>query len=116
MAYVDGYVIPVPTANKDAYREKAGVLLDLYKQNGAIQAFECWGDEVPPGQLTSFPKAVDLQDDETVALGMVVWPSKEVRDVGMPKVMSAPEMQPDGNQIFDGKRIIFGAFEVIAQL
>jgi uncharacterized protein YbaA (DUF1428 family) len=114
MNYVDGYVVPVPTANKEAYRQMAQKIAGLFKANGAVAVNECWGDDVPEGKLTSFPMAVQRKEDETVVFSWVAWPSKQVRDEGMKKVMADPLMQPGANPMpFDGKRMIFGGFQAI---
>lgn len=114
MTYVDGFVAAVPTANKAAFIDharKAGV---VFRRHGALKLVETWGDDVPDGEVTSFPMAVKCGPDETVVFSWVLWPSKEVRDAGMQKIMADPDMQPDVNPMpFDGKRLIFGGFEMI---
>ena len=114
MNYVDGYVLAVPTAQREAYRELAQSAAAAFRENGALAVVECWGDDVPEGKLTSFPKAVKREADETVVFSWVAWPSRAVRDAGMPKVMADPRMQHgDKPMPFDGKRMIFGGFEVV---
>jgi uncharacterized protein YbaA (DUF1428 family) len=114
MNYIDGYVVPVPTSNKDTYRRTAEAMAAVFKENGALSVTECWGDDVPEGKLTSFPMAVQRKPDETVVLSWITWPSKEVRDAGMKKAMEDPRMQAGMNpMLFDGKRMIFGGFQVI---
>lgn len=114
MNYVDGYVIAVPTANKATYLAMAEKMAGLFKENGAINVVECWGDDVPPGKLTSFPLAVKAEANETVVFSWITWPSKEVRDAGMKKAMEDPRMgSPDDPMPFDGKRMIFGGFTVL---
>jgi uncharacterized protein YbaA (DUF1428 family) len=112
MAYVDGFVLAVPTAKKEAYREYAAAAAPIFKENGAISVVECWGDDVPDGKLTSFPLAVQRKDDETVVFSWTVWPSKEVRNAAWDKLMQDPRFDPSINPMpFDGKRMIFGGFE-----
>ena len=114
MNYVDGYVVPVPTANKDTYRRVAQAAAAVFKENGALSVTECWGDDVPEGKVTSFPMAVKRKDDETVVFSWVTWPSKAVRDEGMKKSMADPRLQAGMNPMpFDGQRMIFGGFQVI---
>lgn len=113
MPYVDAFVAPVPTAGKDAYRKHAETADQAFMDHGALSVIECWGSEVPDGEVTSFLKAVQCEEDETVVCGWVVWPSKAVRDEAMPKVMSDPRMS--GPMPFDGKRLIFGGFETLFQ-
>jgi uncharacterized protein YbaA (DUF1428 family) len=117
MNYVDGFVAAVPTANRETYRKHAEVAAALFKEHGALQVVECWGDDVPEGKLTSFPLAVKRADDETVVFSWVVWPSRALRDSGMAAVMADPRAQPAMNPMpFDGKRLIYGGFEVIVDL
>ena len=114
MNYIDGFVAAVPTANRDIYKKHAEDAAVVFKEHGALELVECWGDE---GKLTSFPMAVKRKDDETVVFSWIVWPSRQVRDAGMKKVMADPRLQPDTNPMpFDGKRMIYGGFEVIVDV
>jgi uncharacterized protein YbaA (DUF1428 family) len=114
MNYVDGFVAAVPTANRDAYRRHALAGAAVFKEHGALSVVECWGDDVPEGKLTSFPMAVQRKPDETVIFSWITWPSRAVRDEGMKRVMADPRLQPDRNPMpYDGKRLIYGGFEVI---
>jgi uncharacterized protein YbaA (DUF1428 family) len=116
MTYIDGFVAAVPTANRDAYRMHAEAAARVFKEHGALKLVECWGDDVPDGKLTSFPMAVRKKDDETVVFAWIVWPSKQARDEGMKRVMADPRAQPGANSMpFDGKRLIFGGFEVLVE-
>lgn len=116
MTYVDGFVAAVPTANREAYRKHAEAAAVVFKEQGALKFVECWGDDVPDGEITSFPMAVKRKDDETVVFSWIIWPSRAVRDAAMPKIMSDPRLQPDANPMpFDGKRLIYGGFEVIVE-
>ena len=116
MTYVDGFVIAVPTANKAKYLDLAQRAAVVFKKHGALAVFECWGEDVPPGKLTSFPMAVKAGPDETVVFSWIVWPSREARDAGNAAVMADPFMQsPPADPIFDGKRMIFGGFEVLLE-
>lgn len=114
MSYISGFVAAVPTANREAFRKHAEQAAQVFKDYGALQVIECWGADVPDGARTSFPKAVELKSDETVVFSWILWPSKEVRDEAMPKIMSDPRVDPDLHPMpFDGERIIFGDFEPI---
>jgi uncharacterized protein YbaA (DUF1428 family) len=95
MTYVDGFVVAVPTKNKEIYRQYAKEAAVVFKKHGALKLVECWGDDVPEGKLTSFPMAVKCQDDETVVFSWIIWPSKKVRDEGMAKVMADPSFSPE---------------------
>jgi uncharacterized protein YbaA (DUF1428 family) len=117
MAYVDGFVLPVPTANKEAFRRHAEEIAGIFKEHGALDVVECWGDDVPEGKVNSFHTAVLRESNETVVFSWITWPSKSVRDAGMAKVMADPRMQPNANPMpFDGRRMIFGGFEAIVRV
>src|SRR5262249_26913131 len=82
----------------------------------SLEGIECWGDDVPEGKVTSFPMAVKRKDDETVVFSWIIWPSRNVRDEAMKKVMADPRLKPDVNPMpFDGKRLIYGGFEMIVE-
>lgn len=116
MAYVDGFVAAVPTANREAFRKHAADAAVVFKEHGALKVVECWGDDVPEGQLTSFPMAVKRKDDETVVFSWILWPSRGAREEGMKKAMTDPRLRSDANPMpFDGKRMIYGGFEVIVE-
>src|SRR4051812_42061257 len=92
--YVDGLVVAVPTASKETYRAFCRQMAALFKEHGALEVVDCWGDDVAPGKLTSFPLAVQAQADETVCFGYTTWPSREARQAGWKKIESDPRMQP----------------------
>jgi len=116
MSYVDGFVAAVPTANREKFKQHADEAADIFREKGALKVVECWGDDVPEGQVTSFPMAVKCKPDETVVFSWIIWPSREVRDTGMKALMRDPRMQPDKNPMpFDGKRMIFGGFVPIVE-
>lgn len=117
MKYVDGFVAAVPTANLEAYRKHAEAAAAVFKDCGALELVECWGDDVPEGEVTSFPMAVKRKPDETVVFSWVLWPSRDVRNAGMKKVMEDPRLKPEVNPMpFDGKRMIYGGFEMIVDV
>ena len=114
MTYVDGFVVAVPTEKRETYRQFAEKAAEVFKEFGALKCVECWGDDVPDGKVTSFPLAVKRKDDETVVFSWILWPSRLARDDGMKKVMADPRLKPDVSPMpFDGKRLIYGGFEVI---
>lgn len=116
MSYVDGFVAAVPTANREAFRRHAELAAPVFREHGALSVVECWGDDVPDGEVTSFPMAVKARADETVVFSWIVWPSRAARDAGMAKVMADPRLKPDVNPMpFDGKRLIFGGFQPIVE-
>ena len=115
MAYIDGCVTAVPTANKDAYRDHAAKAWDIFKKHGAVSMSECWGDDVPEGKVNSFHTAVMRKPDESVVFSWIGWESREARDKGWAAVMDDPAMK-DMSMPFDGSRMIFGGFDVVLEL
>src|SRR6478609_1592644 len=115
MSYIDGFVAAVPTANREIYKKHAEAAAVVFKEHGALGLVECWGDDVPQGKLTSFPMAVKCKDDETVVFSWVSWASKKARDEGMKKVMADSRLKPE-DMPFDGKRLIYGGFEVLVDV
>ena len=116
MNYIDGFVAAVPTAKRDAYIQHAKTMAGVMKEHGALQVTDCWGDDVPEGKLTSFTMAVQRKDDEAVVFAWIVWPSKAVRDEAWKKVMADPRVANMGTEPpFDGKRLIYGGFQVVSQ-
>ena len=116
MTYVDGFVLAVTTARKADYLRHAERMTPLLKEHGMLSMVECWGDDVPEGTLTSFPMAVKREPDETVVFSWMTWPSKQARDEGWKKIMADPRMKMDpADMPFDGKRMIFGGFDVILE-
>ena len=112
MSYIDGFVIPVRNDKKEAYRKLAILAAAIFKEHGATKIVECWGDDVPDGKTTDFKRAVKAEEGENVVFSWIVWPSKAARDAGQKKVMEDPRMQPH-DMPFDGKRMIFGGFELM---
>ena len=119
MPYVDGFVLPVPKANVEAYREMARRAGKIWREHGALQYRECLADDVKPGEHTSFPQAVKLEPDETVVFAWIVYESRARRDEINEKVMADPrlaDMMDPKKLPFDGKRMFWGGFEVFVDL
>ncbi len=121
MSYIDGFILAVPTANKQKFIEHARLGDSVFIDYGATRVIECWGDDVPEGKVTDFRKAVQARDDETVVFSWIEWPNKETRDTGMAKMMSPDfkdeRMDPETNPMpFDGMRLIYGGFSPIIEL
>ena len=118
MAYIDGFVAAVPTANKEKFRQHGETIDQLFKKYGALQVIEAWGEDVPTGETTDFYKAVKAKDDETIIFSWVFWPDKATREAGNEKIHA--EMVAMGEEAmqmpFDGKRMIYGGFEVLVEL
>ncbi|MCG6857893.1 MAG: DUF1428 domain-containing protein [Salaquimonas sp.] len=115
MTYVDGVVVAVATDKRELYIEKSKLVSALFREYGALRVVDTWGVDVPDGKFTSFPMAVKREPHETVVFGWVEWPSRAVRDEAWEKVMKDERM----TQIdlpFDGKRMIFGGFEMIVDV
>ncbi len=117
MNYIDGLVAAVPAANREKFTRHAGEMALLFKEYGALQVVDCWGDDVPEGKLTSFTMAVQRKEDESVVFSWIVWPSRAVRDEAWKKCMADPRMESGGKAMpFDGKRMIFGGFQIVSQV
>lgn len=116
--YVDGFVVPVPTAKLDDYRRMAEVAGKVWKEHGALAYFEGEADDVKTGKLTSFPQSVQLKDDETVVFSWIVFPSREQRDITNAKVMADPrlkKMMDPKTMPFDGARMFWGGFKSLVE-
>jgi uncharacterized protein YbaA (DUF1428 family) len=117
--YVDGFVVPVPVNNLDAYRKMARKAGSIWKEYGALEYVECIADDVKPGKVTSFPQAVKLKPDETVVFSWIVYKSRAHRDSVNAKVMKDPRLAPmmDPKSLpFDGKRMFWGGFKTLLEL
>ena len=114
MGYADGFVVPVPEAKKEAYREMAAKAAPIFQEHGATRVVEAWGDDVRDGKVTDFRRAVKAEEGENVVFSWVEWPSKEAREEGWKKVMADERMKPDhDNMPFDGMRMFWGGFRPI---
>jgi uncharacterized protein YbaA (DUF1428 family) len=116
MSYVEGFVVPVPAANKETFRKHAADAAPMFKEFGATRMVEAWGDNVPDGKLTDFKGAVKAKPDEVVVFSWFEYPDKAARDAANEKMMSDPRMKQMGaNMPFDGQRMIFGGFAPIVE-
>lgn len=111
--YVDGYVLPVPAANKETYRSMAATMAGKFREHGALRVVEAWGDDTPDGKVTDYNRATLRKDGEKVVYSWVEWPDKATRDTAWGKIMEDPSMKPEGEPPFDGKRMMWGGFEPI---
>ncbi|HEY1078339.1 MAG TPA: DUF1428 domain-containing protein [Fontimonas sp.] len=118
MAYIDGFVVPVPKKNVDAYRKMARKAGKIWIEHGALFFQECVEDDVKPGKWTSFPQAVKLKADEVVMFSWIVYKSRKDRDRVNKKVMADPRLSGMSVETmpFDGKRMIFGGFKPLVTL
>lgn len=120
MRYVEGFVLAVPTANKDRFVAHARTIDSVFLEHGALRVVECWGDDVPHGKLTDFFRSVEAGEDETVCFSWIEWPDKATRDTQMRRIEERmkddPRLDPAVNPIpFDGMRMIFGGFQAIVE-
>lgn len=116
MTYVDGFIVPVKKDRIEDYRRIAQDSAVLFKEYGALSVVECVAEDVPYGELTSFPRAVQLADDEIVVFSWIVYPSREVRDASNKRMMEDPRMKAAmGGMPIDGKRMIFGGFNTFVE-
>lgn len=114
MPYIDMNMIPVPTADKDGYVKMVKDFAEWAKGEGALQVVDCWGDDLPVGETNCMNSAVLKKDGESVGMGWIVWPDKATRDAAWEKMMS-PDSGIDMEFVGDGKRMIFGGYEVLNQ-
>lgn len=128
MSYFDGYLAPVPRANKALYENIARISEQVLKENGALQVIDCWLDESGPEAASfhaegsasgssanpNFFRAAGARADETVVMAFVEWPDKATRDTGMEKAMKDPRMEFECNpSAFDGDRLVAAGFEPV---
>ncbi len=111
--YTDGFVVPVPEPNRDAYRAMAEKAAAIFREFGATRVVEAWGDDVHEGKVTDFRKAVKSEDGEAVVFSFIEWPDKATRDEAWKKIMEDERMKPEGEMPFVGKRMFWGGFEPI---
>ena len=121
MTYIDGFVLAVPTANKQKFIDHANMGDSVFMEMGAVRILECWGDEVPDGKLTDFRRAVQAKDDESVVFSWVEWPDKAARDAAMgqmeERMKTDDRFNPEKNPMpFDGARMIYGGFSPVVTL
>ena len=119
MAYVDGFVVPVPKRKVDAYRRMARKAGKIWREHGALEYCECVADDVKTGKITSFPQSVKLKRDETVVFSWITYRSRAHRDRVNAKVMSDPRlsgMMDPKDMPMDLKRMFFGGFKVIVDV
>ncbi|KQR69068.1 DUF1428 domain-containing protein [Rhizobium sp. Leaf341] len=116
MMYVDGFVVAVRRDRLEAYADLARQAGAIWKAHGALDYVECIADDLPQGQVTSFPRAVQATGDEVVIFAWIIYPSKADRDLIVPKVMEDPRLtiDPEGMP-FDGQRLIYGGFDMLVR-
>ena len=116
MTYFEGFIVPVPEANQEAYRKHAADAAPIFLDIGVKRHFEAWDSDVPEGKVTDFRKAVDAKPDEKVVFAWFEYPDKATRDSANERMRSDERMKEMGaNMPFDGKRMIYGGFEGIVE-
>jgi uncharacterized protein YbaA (DUF1428 family) len=119
MAYVDGFVIPVPKKNVPAYLRMARKAGKVWREHGALNYVESVADDAPIGKITSFPRSVKMKPNETVVFSFITYKSKKDRDRVNAKAMKDPRlasMMNPKSMPFDGKRMIFGGFKAKVEM
>ena len=109
--FVDGWVVPVPTDKRDAYRQHAARNAQYFLEYGALRLVEAIAEDVKHGQVTDFYRAVQAEPDETVVFAFIEWPDKATRDTAWGKIMNDERMMPEGEPPFNPKRMFWGGFE-----
>ena len=116
MAYYEGFIVPVPKANREEYRRHAADAAPIFHDLGVLRHVEAWASDVPDGKVTDFRKAVNAKDDEDVVFAWFEYPDKATRDSANERMMSDPRMQEMGATMpFDGKRMIMGGFDGVVE-
>ena len=116
MTYFEGFIVPVPEANKDAYRKHANGFAPLFREVGVQRVVEAWDSDIPEGKVTDFRKAVDARPDEKIVFSWFEYPNRQARDAANEKFMTDPRMKEMGSDMpFDGKRMIMGGFDGIVE-
>ena len=119
MAYIDGFLLPLPKRNLDAYRRMSRKAGKVWLEHGALEFRECVGDDVQTGEVTSFPQSVKLKRGETVVFSWIVFKSRAHRDRVNAKVMKDPrldKMMDLDAMPFDAERMAYGGFKVMVDL
>ncbi len=112
MSWITGFLIPVKTADKDRYLESARKSWPLFQKYGCLEQVETWGEDIPEGETTSFPRAVKLEPGEAVVFSWLRWPDRATADKCFAEMMDDPDF--DGMDMpFDGKRMMWAGFDPI---
>jgi uncharacterized protein YbaA (DUF1428 family) len=116
VAYIEGFVVPVPEGNQEAYRRSAADAAPYFKEYGVLRHVEAWQDDVPKGEVTDFFRAVNAEPGEVVVFSWFEYPSRAARDAANQKMMSdqrLADMMAGKDMPFDGQRMVYGGFEVV---
>jgi uncharacterized protein YbaA (DUF1428 family) len=116
MAYVTGFLLAVPAANKEAYRKMAAQTWEVFRDHGCLAMRENWEVDVPDGTVTSFPMAVKKEADEVVVFSWMEWPDRATCDSAWAAMMKDPRIAEMAEMPFDGKRMMWGGFEELLRV
>lgn len=116
MSYISGFLIPVPMDRKEDYRKMSADAADMFREYGAFEIMEAWGEDVRDGKVTDFKRAVQAKDDEVVVFSWIVWPDKATADAAEIKMQDDDRMKPPADPPFDMQRMIFGGFSPIFEM
>lgn len=116
MSYISGFLIPVPNDRKEDYRKMAADAAEMFREYGATEIMEAWGEDVRDGEVTDFKRAVQAKEGETVVFAWMVWPDRATSDAAEKKMSEDGGMQPPADAPFDMKRMIFGGFAPIFEM
>lgn len=116
MTYVSGFVIPVPNDRKEDYRKMAADAAQMFRDYGALEMMEAWGEDVRDGTVTDFRRAVQAGDTETVVFSWIVWPDRATADAAETRMETDDRMNPPTDAPFDMKRMIYGGFAPIFEM
>lgn len=111
--YVDGFVHPIPRDKLDEYKLLVSKVAEIWKELGALDYWECIGDDLHLEGTRSFTDLVSARDDEAILFGWVVFESREARDLANEKVAADPrmaELMANSNVGFDAQRMAYGGF------
>nr|WP_246167531.1 DUF1428 domain-containing protein [Sphingomonas piscis] len=112
--YIDGFVVPVPEHNREAYRQLAAKMAGVFRQHGANRVVEAISDDVSHGEVTDFYRAVKAEKGEAIVFSFIEWPDRATRDTAWGAIMNDESMKPDGEMPFVGQRMFWGGFEPLS--
>lgn len=113
MSYIQGFLIPVPKTQKQAYRDLAAKSAPIFQEYGAIRIVENWSETVPDGKVTDFRRAVKATEDEAIVFSWIEWPDQATCEAAAEKMQSDPRWQEMGDMPFDGMRMVWAGFDPI---
>ena len=113
MSYIQGFLVAVPKANKQAYLKSAQSAAPIFQEYGATRVMETWSEDIADGKVTDFKRAVQAKDDEAIVFSWIEWPDKKTYDAATKKMETDPRWKEMPEMPFDGSRMIWGGFEPI---